>query len=59
MAVHDDENGIALPVVTGHGLENMRDHLGAVGGTVNIEAPPVGGTVVAVSASRSPAGEGQ
>lgn len=49
VSVADDGRGVPVPVPPGHGIDNMRDRLGAVGGTVSVEPAADGGTVVDAS----------
>jgi signal transduction histidine kinase len=44
--VHDDGPGFALEAAMGDGLVNMRDRLAAVGGELDINSAPGGGTKV-------------
>ena len=49
LEVRDDGTGFTPGVTTGHGLGNMRDRIGGVGGTLTVASAPGAGTsVVAV-----------
>ncbi len=49
VVVTDDGPGVKLPMPSGRGLDNMRDRLGAIGGTVSLESGD-DGTIVMASA---------
>jgi signal transduction histidine kinase len=47
--ISDDGAGMKSDATPGHGLQNMRDRIEAVGGHLTIESPPGGGTQVTAS----------
>lgn len=49
LVVADDGRGAPSPLPAGHGIDNMRDRLGAVGGSVTVEPGDQGGTLVDAS----------
>jgi len=46
--VHDDGAGfnLATGAHEGHGFVNMRDRVGAIGGSINVESSPGHGTTI-------------
>jgi signal transduction histidine kinase len=50
VSVVDDGCGVPLPLPSGQGLDNMRDRLGAIGGTVDVGRSNEGGTAVVARA---------